>query len=1111
MKKGIFNIFIAIALLGLSTARADFTAGLQAYQKGDFEAAHKILLPEAQGGGPNAQFALGLLYQGGKGVEKDHVQAYMWYTLAEEKGHKLAPKNKMEIAGEMTPEEIQRALELVAEFKESLASRTQVLVEKTLPTPPATPITKKVGGLQLLDEKMLKISGEKGGTISLESGAKLDLPKGAVEGASSIYLRSAGVPQIDGRDGLVGDLYSVHSLSRPSVKGRFTLELPYRRDTLPGGAIEDELTAVVLVDEQVLVPVAGHVDKARQVVVVECPEVSVAKKGPVVLKRTGPNVSPYPPLSQLKPHSIWYTIAKNHEEKEKLKKNYYEHKDHYFRLIFKVKTPPDFAKFVSKALMDAVKSHNKAYKSKDGSKPFAFLSPTNRMSVYIGKYSNDGRYEFLSWTGYIEIDLAKGNKDRPDLRNTLFHEMFHAVQDHYANMFVGGIAAMWWYEATADWAGSKGAGVPFDKMVKAHIGAYPELLSVPIQKSYSYYAGSLSYGYSLLVHHVEVQKPGHVIDILQSSTTRSSALYQQMVKDGNLEKTYPDFVRKVLAAAMPDKEPWVNGWIVEKDDRTWAFARTDVAIGSVAQKRTTRTGDAERAAEYGYGGIAAPLTTRSFTVDAQGVKEPRNLEIKLTEGGTSSDRAWIVKVPFTGKPDISRLQDGSVVIKKLGKNYGSVLVAVFNNSPVKEMRFKLSLRLEKEPVKPLFAKLWPGIDQARPGQKTKARVTLSGGKPPFTISGATSMTIKKWEGTFEYKVPEKPGPHSMEITVKDSSGQVRKAEAVIIVLEVEKKTKLTVVSGPPEGKLTMTSNPKMAPMAPKVKPRVTFDMVPTVSSAYELTNPEYIKLAKTPTPAGVKQKKGKARYGSKKGVRVSVSFKVGDVDIARSTEDPNPEIAGRLAGRQNVKLSWPDGKRVLLKFAKDGSLFMEKIYVVMVHDDIYYGKIVSSKDDKVLVRWFELNEPGGVLSWYWERETALLRGFFKNGKLRSVEKRRILGEEPLSMKYAWMKGWHGNGKPHYIALYDEEGMKHGITGSWDEDGHLVEEQVFKHESKFGVWRKWYPGGGLEKETWYEDGNHAAIIERTYRTNGMAKMEHYKNQRDNKYKLHRWDKKGKLEK
>jgi len=49
---------------------------------GDYETALREFRPLAEQGHAEAQLNLGIMYSLGLGVPKDHVQAYVWYTLA---------------------------------------------------------------------------------------------------------------------------------------------------------------------------------------------------------------------------------------------------------------------------------------------------------------------------------------------------------------------------------------------------------------------------------------------------------------------------------------------------------------------------------------------------------------------------------------------------------------------------------------------------------------------------------------------------------------------------------------------------------------------------------------------------------------------------------------------------------------------------------------------------------------------------------------------------------------------------------------------------------------------------------------------------------------------
>ena len=60
------------------------------------------------------------MYEEGKGVPEDKVQAYFWYSLAAAKGSETAQKNQGAIAKKMLPEQIAEAERLVAEWKPAL-------------------------------------------------------------------------------------------------------------------------------------------------------------------------------------------------------------------------------------------------------------------------------------------------------------------------------------------------------------------------------------------------------------------------------------------------------------------------------------------------------------------------------------------------------------------------------------------------------------------------------------------------------------------------------------------------------------------------------------------------------------------------------------------------------------------------------------------------------------------------------------------------------------------------------------------------------------------------------------------------------------------------------
>ena len=149
----------AVALLIVVTASqawADFKAGVEAYQRGDYATALTEFRPLAQQGNANAQFGLGVMYlegvgvpqddaealrwfrraavQGnakaqnnlgqmyrkGQGVPQDYVQAHMWVNLAATQGREDARKARDILAFQMTPAQIAEAQRLAREWKPKL-------------------------------------------------------------------------------------------------------------------------------------------------------------------------------------------------------------------------------------------------------------------------------------------------------------------------------------------------------------------------------------------------------------------------------------------------------------------------------------------------------------------------------------------------------------------------------------------------------------------------------------------------------------------------------------------------------------------------------------------------------------------------------------------------------------------------------------------------------------------------------------------------------------------------------------------------------------------------------------------------------------------------------
>lgn len=74
-------LFVAIAA---AVSAQDFNKGLAAAQNGDYATALKEWTPLAEQGDGFAQLNLGVMYDLGEGVPKDHQEANKWYKLAAE-------------------------------------------------------------------------------------------------------------------------------------------------------------------------------------------------------------------------------------------------------------------------------------------------------------------------------------------------------------------------------------------------------------------------------------------------------------------------------------------------------------------------------------------------------------------------------------------------------------------------------------------------------------------------------------------------------------------------------------------------------------------------------------------------------------------------------------------------------------------------------------------------------------------------------------------------------------------------------------------------------------------------------------------------------------------
>ena len=267
--------------------------------------------------------------------------------------------------------------------------------------------------------------------------------------------------------------------------------------------------------------------------------------------------------------------------------------------------------------------------------------------------------------------------------------------------------AQWWVSAWARWTSWKGT-IDFKAGAKQELGKYAYLLSVPIQQSADYEEGLLAYGYSILLDFLERQSPGIVTKALNSLKTFvpgkaapsvGAHLYNFLVNEARLAEQYPEFVKSVLLAAVPEPGLWTQARILESATETSVFTHPSPRVGDPDHATQRITHDRQRFADHRFPMTLSPLTARFFAVAAD-VKEPREIGVKLKGGRAESKDAWLLMMPPVGRADLKsetvRLVPEGTAVPALGKDCATLWVAVFNPDPKAEKKYELTLTLKKD-------------------------------------------------------------------------------------------------------------------------------------------------------------------------------------------------------------------------------------------------------------------------------------------------------------------------------------------------------------------------------------------------------------------------------
>ena len=81
------SIVVGVVFILATPVWADFQAGIEAYERGDYDTALGEWRPLAEQGDAQAQFTLGEMYGMGHGVAQDYGETVRWFRLAAEQGY----------------------------------------------------------------------------------------------------------------------------------------------------------------------------------------------------------------------------------------------------------------------------------------------------------------------------------------------------------------------------------------------------------------------------------------------------------------------------------------------------------------------------------------------------------------------------------------------------------------------------------------------------------------------------------------------------------------------------------------------------------------------------------------------------------------------------------------------------------------------------------------------------------------------------------------------------------------------------------------------------------------------------------------------------------------
>ncbi|MEN8196016.1 MAG: tetratricopeptide repeat protein [Pseudomonadota bacterium] len=121
------------ALASTSPAAADYYEGLRAYDARNYSKAADFWGVSAKNGDAKSRFRLAQLYESGRGVAKNHVLAYFWYSLAAKADYHDAGLAAIFLKEKMTEAQVVQADKLVAAWKPATKTTVARAIAKSDP------------------------------------------------------------------------------------------------------------------------------------------------------------------------------------------------------------------------------------------------------------------------------------------------------------------------------------------------------------------------------------------------------------------------------------------------------------------------------------------------------------------------------------------------------------------------------------------------------------------------------------------------------------------------------------------------------------------------------------------------------------------------------------------------------------------------------------------------------------------------------------------------------------------------------------------------------------------------------------------------------------------